>query len=249
MATGGHPTHGEVPCKLVELASLSDSQNNFSLVSPATLAEVRRILSQRCCCQACEPFYVQRVRRADPAFADLVPISGQEAYEEAEERLHRDLEASADANRILPRVMDLPAGIDVADLRERLASDGFSPVCPQYREVVALLADGSFESAVALSRIGHFDRAEAARCAKRKRAKSPSKPRRVKPVVSLFTPADLVIPPEHFVADRAFQKRMAQPDRLAEAREAAQQGVVEQIAAVMLGAEAAEADASDRAGR
>lgn len=193
--------------------------------------------------------YEQRVRRMDPNFADLVPISERKAFEEAEERNHRALEAAAEADRFLPRVMDLPHEIDAAELRGRLAHGGFHPSCPQYREAVVLLADGSFESAVALSRIGHFDRAEAARCAPRKRPKSPSKSRRVKPVSSLLTPADLVIPPEQIAADRAFRKRMAQPDRLAEAQEAAQQHLAEQIAAAMLGAHAAVADASDCSGR
>ena len=209
---------------------------------------LRSLLRTPCWCQACEPFYTLRALPSDPAFIDL-PVSGREVFEREAERNRRALEASADASRHLPRVMDMPQDIDVADLRVRLAHDGFHPSCPQYREAVALLADGSFESAVAQSRIGHFDRAEAARCAPRKRSKKPSKPRLVKPVSSLFTPADLVIPAEHFAADQAFRKRMAQPDRLAEAHEAAQQRVAEQIAAAMLGADAEEADASDRSGR
>lgn len=219
---------------------MPQSEYNLASSSSSPAFEVRRLLARSCGCHACEPFYELRALPPDPAFVDL-PSSGREACDAERKKGRRALELSADAQRHLPRVMDLPPDIDMAALPGRLANDGFHPSCPQYREVVALLADGSFENEVAQSRIGHFDRKQAAASKKRPK-KGASKPRRVKAMTSLLSPEDLRIPQEQIEADRAHRARMAQPDPVAAARGAAQRRVGEQIAAVMLGTDAPETD-------
>ncbi|GJD93130.1 hypothetical protein [Methylobacterium iners] len=225
-----------------EFVTLSDQQNNLSSPPLPIQAEAARLLTQGCFCRACEPFHEQRTKQIDPDFADLV-VSGREEMARADARQAAELEATSVQARHLPRVMDLPSGLARDELQARLAYAGFHPSCPQYRALVTLLADSSFYSAVAQSRIGKFDHTEAARSAPRKQStKRARQPRHVPPVCSLIPPENLVIPPEQIAAERARVKRMAYPDHVGAARKAAQQRVGEQIAAAMLGTDEQKAD-------
>lgn len=216
-------------------STLDVSAQCLTAETPTLQDQIADLLQRPCRCSACEPMYEQRMQRFDPVFADIPTNSALEAIERDMERNRHALEEWADTRRHLPRVMDLPDDIDLADLRGRLFRAGFHLGCPQFRDVVALLADGSFASAVVLSRIGHFDRAQAVRVAPRRRPKKSVEVRRVKPVCSLFTAESLIIPQEEIEADRMYRKRMAEPDHVAKAQADEERRMGEQIAAVMLG--------------
>lgn len=195
-------------------SSLDQDALNLSLK-----CQVIKAVSTPCRCFGCDPFGHLTANHDPQSFEDLL-IEGRAEFDRQRAKDLEELKRACKWHQYPRRVGDIDLSGDIDNIRAALAFDGFSPTCPEYRRLVYLVADDSFESQVALSRVKTFERDEAARSAPRRKSKGASKPA-PKPRRSegrLFEPSDFLPTREALEAECRRRKFMNGPDRINKAQ-------------------------------
>lgn len=182
------PSDAQATSNSAEPAGSSLAQDALNL---PLKCQVLQVLSTPCRCFGCDPFGHITANYDPQSFDDLL-IEGREEFDRQRAKDLQELKRVCKWHQYPRRVGDINLAGSVDEICAALAFDGFPTTCPQYRRIVHLVADDSFESQVALSRVKTFERDEAARLAPRRRSKGAgkpaSKPRRTE--VSLLKPSD-----------------------------------------------------------